>query len=137
VKEKLIAFVLKRINWGKLLPTLFRMIAEGRIDELLGLAAPLTYDEAGRPHPTLRHYPLKRFYWWNSGKKTFTGAVLMGLGAGLETVCASFPEFAWSCPASRYVYLAGAFLTAVGLVDGGTRAPWPSGTPIPPEAKTR
>lgn len=122
MRQKLIAFVLRRINWGKLLPTILRMVAEGKLDESLGLTAP-----AG-----LRSYPLKRAYWAAAGKKTFTGAALLFFGAGLETLCASYPAWAWSCEWARYVYYAGAALAAVGLVDGGTRAPWPAGTPKDP-----
>lgn len=118
MKQKLIAFVLKRINWGKLLPTLLRMVAEGDADEALGLTAA----------EGLRCYPLKRIYWWTAGKKTFAGAALLFVGAGLETLCASYPAWGWSCASARYVYYVGAALAAVGLVDGGTRAPWPAGT---------
>lgn len=101
-----------KARWGAILPASFRAAAEGDFG------------------PQVR-----AVYWWAASFKTFTGAALMALGAGLETVCASFPDFAWACPASRYVYLAGQILTVVGLVDGGVRAPWPTGTPIPPEAK--
>jgi hypothetical protein len=54
------------------------------------------------------------------------GAALIGIGAGLEAVCASYPDLTWARSAARYVYYAGALLTTVGLVDGGTRAPWPT-----------
>lgn len=121
MKEKLLAAVLKRINWGKLLPSIFRMIAEGDVDRVLGL----------------KSEPIKRVYWLLAGKKTFIGAALLGLGTGLEAVCAGYSDIAWACPASRYVYMAGALLAAVGLVDAGTRSPWPAGTPIPDQAKTR
>jgi uncharacterized membrane protein YedE/YeeE len=122
VKERFIAFILKRINWGKLLPTLFKMVAEGKVDKLLGLTA-----EKG-----LKSYPIKRAYWLAAGRKTFAGAVLIGVGTGLEAVCANFTGFTWTCGASRWVYLAGGVLTSIGLVDGGTRAPWPEGTPKDP-----
>lgn len=125
MREKLIAFILKRINWGKVLPTLLRMVAEGRLDQALGLTA-----ASG-----IRAYPFKRLYWTTAGLKTFTGMALVGLGAGFETICAGFASVPWACTGARYVYLVGAALTAVGLVDGGTRAPWPTGTPIPAEAK--
>lgn len=103
-----------KARWGAILPAVFKAAAEGQFGPAV-----------------------QRVYWATARYKTFTGAVVLGLGAALETVCAGFPDFAWSCPAPRYVYLAGALLTAVGLVDGGTRAPWPAGTPIPDEAKTR
>lgn len=119
MKEKLIAFVLKRINWGRLLPTLFRMIAEGEIDARLGLTAP----------SGIRNYPLKRVYWFAAGKKTFAGMALIAIGTGFDAICAGYPSAPWSCTGARYVYWVGAALTAVGLVDGGTRAPWPTGTP--------
>jgi hypothetical protein len=97
---------LVRGRWGSILPAIFRAAAEGHFGP-----------------------QVKAAYWWASSFKTITGAALMAIGAGLETVCGSFPDFAWACPASRYVYLAGEILTVVGLVDGGVRAPWPTGTP--------
>jgi len=131
VKQKLIAFVLRRINWGKVAPTVLRMIAEGKADEALGLTAPPAAEGKwlARFFHDLRSYPFKRAYWAAAGLKTFTGAVLLFVGAGLETLCGSYPAWGWSCEWSRYVYYAGGLLTAIGLVDGGTRAPWPNGTP--------
>ena len=99
-------------HWGRVIPAILKAAGEGDFGPAL-----------------------KSVYWFGEKYATVTGAVLWAIGAGLETVCASSPDFAWSCPASRYVYLAGAALTAVGLVDGGTRAPWPTGTTIPPEVK--
>jgi hypothetical protein len=99
-------------RWGSILPAILRAAAEGQLGE-----------------------PVKRAYWVAAGYRTFTGAVLVGLGAALETVCGSYPDMAWACPAARYVYIAGGLLAAVGLVDGGVRAPWPAGTPIAPEDK--
>ncbi len=122
MRQKLIAFVLRKINWGKLLPTVLRMIAEGKVDDALGLNAP----------SGLRSYPLKRAYWGAAGVKTFTGAALIFIGVGLESLCASYPAWSWSCEWARYVYYAGAVLAAIGLADGGTRAPWPAGTPKDP-----
>lgn len=111
---KVIAVRFIKARWGSILPAIFKAAAEGEFGE-----------------------PVKRVYWALSQYKTFSGAALMAAGAGLETVCASFPDFAWACPASRYVYLAGEVLAVVGLVDGGVRAPWPAGTVIPPAEKTR
>ena len=55
MKEKVLAFILKKMNWGKILPTLFRAIAEGQAGE-----GP------------------KKVYWFLTGKKTFIGALLIG-----------------------------------------------------------
>lgn len=89
-------------NWGKLLPMLFKSAGEGQFG------------------PTVR-----KIYWWTAGKKTITGMILLGAGAALETLCGSYPSIPWSCTASRVIFDVGAFLTTVGLVDGGTRSPWP------------
>lgn len=91
-------------NWGRLLPLLLKAVAEGELGE-----------------------PAKRVYWWMAGKKTFTGVVILGASAGLEAVCASH-GIQGACDAAHWLYLAGAALTAIGLVDGGTRSPWPTGT---------
>lgn len=120
MKEKLIAFALKHARLSTLLPALFKMIAEGKADRTLGLEA----------------FPLQRFYWWTAGKKTITGMVVTGLGAALETLCTLYPEVAWTCPAAKWCYTIGTFLAGVGLIDGGTRSPYPAGTVIAPEAKT-
>jgi hypothetical protein len=95
------------------------MVAEGKLDEAVGLTA-----ASG-----LRSYPLKRAYWATAGVKTFTGAALAFLGAGFAGVCGSYAEFPWACTASRWAVAAGILLAGVGLADGGTRAPWPEGTP--------
>lgn len=101
-----------RGRWGSILPALFKGIAEGKFGELP-----------------------KRIYWFGAGHRTVTGAILLAAGAGLETIASAYPEWTWAAPAARYVYAAGAFLTTVGLVDGGVRSPWPAGTVIPPEDK--
>jgi uncharacterized membrane protein YedE/YeeE len=93
-------------NWSKILPMVFKAAAEGQFGE-----------------------PVKTAYWWLAGKKTVTGALLVGVGAGLEAVCASTSEFGWACTLAQYVYYGGMLLAVVGLADGGTRAPWPEGTP--------
>ena len=98
-----LVFKFLKARWGAILPEVFKAAAEGRFGPRLAA-----------------------FYWRTAQYKTISGAVLMAVGAGLETVCASFPDMAWSCGASRYVYLVGGFLAVVGLADGGTRAPWPS-----------
>jgi len=122
MKEKLIAFALKRLRISKWLPTLFKMIAEGRADELLHL----------------KNAPLARLYWWSAGKKTWTGMALTAAGAALETLCTLYPDAApWSCPAARYLFRVGTFLAGLGLIDGGTRSPYPAGSSIPEAAKTR
>ena len=89
-------------NWGRLLPTVFKAAAEGGLGE-----------------------PVKKFYWFLAGKKTILGAVFIGLGYGLEAICNANPEMAWGCEWSKYVMAVGGFLSAIGLVDGGTRSPWP------------
>ena len=122
MKAKLIAFALKRLNVSKWLPTLFKMIAEGKADELLHL----------------KGTPLSRAYWALAGKKTWLGMAFTAIGAALETLCSLYPDAApWSCPAARYLYIVGAALAGIGLIDGGTRSPYPAGTTIPEAAKTR
>lgn len=74
--------------------------------------------------------PAQKFYWWMAGYKTITGMVLLALGTGMETVCSGYVDYAWTCQASQYVFMAGAALASIGLVDGGNRSPWPTGTPI-------
>jgi uncharacterized membrane protein YedE/YeeE len=94
-------------KWGSLLPALLRSVAEGKLGE--------------RP---------KAIYWKTAGYRTFVGAALVGLGYGLGGVCGSYSEtMAWACKAQGWVMALGALLAAVGLADGGTRAPWPDGTP--------
>lgn len=109
---KTIAVRFFKARWGSLLPLIFKAAAEGRF----GAA-------------------VEKLYWLAEGRKTFTGAVLMGIGTGLEAVAAAYPELAWAPAAARVVFAVGACLSAVGLVDGGVRAPWPKGTAIPPEEK--
>lgn len=105
LKSLVVKFI--KARWGSILPAILKAAAEGDFGE-----------------------PVKKLYAFAAGKKTITGAALVALGAGLETLCASFPEYAvWACPASRYLYIVGGLLASVGLVDGGTRAPWPAGTP--------
>ena len=95
-----------KAKWGSILPAVFKAAAEGDLGS-----------------------GVKWFYWRAAGYKTVTGAVLLGAGVGLEAVCSSYPDIPLSCQASHWCYLLGTFLTSVGLVDGGTRAPWPDGTP--------
>lgn len=97
---------------SKLLPMLLRAWAEGGLGE-----------------------PARKAYWWLAGYKAITGALIMGLGVGLEAVSASFPGWTWAPPAARGVFWLGAMLSSVGLVDGGVRSPWPEGTEIPDKAK--
>lgn len=106
MKQKVLAFILKKLNWGKLLPSLFRAIAEGQAGETP-----------------------KKIYWFLAGKKTFIGALLIGLGTAGEAVCANYTGYQWTCEASTWIYYLGALMASAGLVDGGTRAPWPAGTP--------
>jgi hypothetical protein len=106
VKDKVLAFLLKKINWGKILPVLLKKVAEGN-------AGPLA----------------QRIYWATAKYKTLTGAILLALGTGSEAVCGSFPQWAWTCEVGPWIYWVGMVLTAVGLADGGTRSPWPNGTP--------
>lgn len=97
---------------SKVIPSLLRMWAEGKLGA-----------------------PAQKLYWLLAGYKTITGAVLLAVGTGLETTCAGYADYAWTCQAAPYVYMVGAALAAIGLVDGGTRSPWPSGTPIPEAEK--
>jgi len=129
MKARLIAFALRRLDIAKLIPTVVKMLAEGRVDEALGLKA----------------YPLKRFYWFAAGKKTWTGVAFGIIGAGLEQLCglsmALSPEMAarlaWSCPAAHWAYVVFAWLVTIGLADRMVRSPYPAGTTIPEAAKTR
>jgi hypothetical protein len=101
---KLLVVRFLKAKWGSILPTVFKAAAEGQFGPRV-----------------------KFLYWWTAQYKTFVGAVLWGAGAALETVCANYPQFAWSCTYALYPYYVGMFLTGVGLADGGTRAPWPDG----------
>lgn len=93
-----------RGKWGSILPMILRAIAEGKFGE-----GP------------------KKVYWFMAGYKTASGTVLTVLGIGLRAVCA--PEAEWACSSSNFLIVLGGILWQVGLVDGGTRAPWPQGTP--------
>ena len=93
-------------KWGSILPALLRAVAEGKMGD-----------------------PAKAIYWKTAGYRTVTGAVLVAVGAGLGSVCTGYPEFAWACKSQVWVMAAGGLLSAVGLADGGTRTPWPNGTP--------
>lgn len=90
-------------NWGKLLPGVFKAAAEGSFGE-----------------------PVRKLYWFLAGKKTILGAVFVGVGYGLEAICNANPDYAWGCAWSGHVMAVGQFLALVGLVDGGTRSPWPT-----------
>ncbi len=110
LKNLVIKFV--KARWGSILPAVFKAAGEGDLG------------------PTV-----KRVYWFAAKYKTFTGAILWGGGAALETVCANYPTLGWSCKWPGIIYYAGMILTGVGLADGGTRAPWPKGADIPAEVK--
>lgn len=101
---KILAVKFLRARWGQILPAIFKSAAEGDFGP-----------------------QVKAAYWFCSKYKTFTGAVLWGLGAALETICAYYPDFSWACAWSQWPYYIGMFLTGVGLADGGTRSPWPEG----------
>lgn len=92
-----------KARWGSILPAIFKAAAEGQFGE-----------------------GVKGAYWFAAKYKTFVGAVLWGLGAGLESVCSNYPTMPWSCRVAVWIYYAGMVLTGVGLADGGTRSPWPS-----------
>lgn len=89
-------------NWGRIFPLFFKAIAEGQLGE-----------------------PAKKIYWWLAGRKTVLGAILIAVGTGLEATCSNYPAYTWSCEAGTWVYWLGGMLALVGLVDGGTRSPWP------------
>jgi len=107
MKKMMQALIVRFVKgrWGTILPALFKAAAEGGFGE-----------------------PIKKVYWATAKYKTMIGAVLWGAGAALETVCGQYPQFAWACTYALWPYYAGMFLTAVGLADGGTRSPWPTGT---------
>ena len=92
-------------QWGTILPALFKTAAEGGFGEVV-----------------------KKVYWGTSRYKTLIGAILWGVGGGMEMVCGNYPQFTWVCHYALWPYYAGMFLTGVGLADGGTRSPWPTGT---------
>lgn len=99
-------------RWGQILPALFKAAGEGKFGPAV-----------------------KRLYWLGNGYATFTGAVFVGVGAGLEAVTAAYPEWAWAPVAAVWVYRIGTFLFTVGLLRGGVNSPWPAGSPIAPEEK--
>jgi hypothetical protein len=92
-------------NWGKLIPMVFKAIADGEFGKVP-----------------------QRAYIWLAGKKTISGAALFGLALAFEGVCSNYPSITWSCGVSRVLYDLGAVLLAVGLIDGGVRSPWPEST---------
>lgn len=97
-------------RWGSVLPAILRAAAEGQFGP-----------------------QVKAIYWFAAGYKTVTGAVLIGAAAGLGTLCETGgATYSWACGAQPWVLSLGAILAGVGLVDGGTRAPWPEGTPKEP-----
>jgi hypothetical protein len=102
IKVVLVKFL--KGNWGKVLPVFFKAIAEGQLGE-----------------------PAKKIYWLLAGRKTAIGALLLAIGTGMEAVCANHPAFPWTCEVGTWVYWLGGMLAAIGLVDGGTRSPWPEG----------
>jgi len=93
-------------RWGSILPALLRALAEGKFGETP-----------------------KAIYWKTAGYRTLTGAALSAVAVGAGQVCGSYPDYAWSCDVAKYALAVGVFLAGVGLADGGTRAPWPEGTP--------
>ena len=101
-----------KAKWGSILPAMLKAVAEGGLGETP-----------------------KRLYWALAGKKTALGAALIFAAYGLEAICNAYPEMQWGCRWSQWVLVIGGVLASVGLADGGTRAPWPTGTPIPPEVK--
>jgi len=110
VKSLAVKFI--KGHWGSILPKLFKSAAEGDFGP-----------------------QVKAVYWFMAKYKTITGAVLWGAGAALETVCGTYPQYSWACHYAVWPYYVGMFLTGIGLADGGTRAPWPTGTVISPEDK--
>lgn len=109
---KALALKFLKGKWGSLVPMVLTAAAEGEFGP-----------------------GVEKVYRWLKGKKTVTGAILLGSGAALETICAGYPSMDWSCQIVPWLYGGGGILASVGLVDGGLRAPWPKGTAIPPEAK--
>ena len=101
-----------RGHWGRVVPAIFKSAGGGDFGE-----------------------PIKRLYWFGEKYATVTGAVLWGVGAGLETVCGGYPQWAWSCDASSWIVVAGQVLASVGLLRGATNSPWPVGADISAEDK--
>ena len=108
--------LLKLLKWSglasKILPGLLKSWAEGGLGE-----------------------PAKKVYWWLAGYKTITGAILIAAGTGLEAIAGTYPEWTWAPGVAKGIFWAGSLLASVGLVDGGTRSPWPNGTEIPDQLK--
>jgi len=91
-------------HWGRLVPAVFRAAGEGDFGP-----------------------QIKAAYWFGDKYATVTGAALWGLGAAMETVCGGYPQWAWSCDASRWIVIAGQILASAGLLRGATNSPWPEG----------
>lgn len=91
-------------HWGRLVPAVFKSAGEGMFGP-----------------------QIKALYWFGEKYATVTGAVLWAIGAGLETVCGNYPQWAWSCAASQWIVVAGQVLASAGLLRGATNSPWPDG----------
>jgi len=77
----------------------------------------------------------KKLYWTLAGKKTLLGAIFVVAWWGLDFVSATWPEYAWAKPASEVMLSIGGMLAAAGLIDGGVRSPWPTGTTLTAKEK--
>ena len=102
---KSLAAKVVRGHWGRVIPAIFRAAGEGDFGPAL-----------------------KGLYWFGEKYATVTGAVLWAIGAGLETVCGGYPQWAWSCEASGWIVVVGQVLTSAGLLRGATNSPWPEGS---------
>ena len=99
---KVVIIKLFKARWGSILPAVFKAAGEGAFGE-----------------------PVKKAYWFLNGYATFTGMVFVGVGAGLESIAAAYPELAWAPVAAAWIYRIGTVLAAVGLLRGGVNSPWP------------
>lgn len=102
-------------RWGSILPQVLKAIAEGKMGA-----------------------PAKAVYWFGAGYRTVTGAALVGIAFGLGSLCdTSGALYPWACTIQPYVITVGGILAGVGLVDGGVRSPWPTGTPKGPDGQPK
>lgn len=103
---------------------LIKSLAVKLVKGHLGQIVPMIFKSAGEGDFGPQ---IKAIYWFGNKYATVTGAILWGLGAGLETVCGGYPQWAWSCGASQWIVVAGQVLSAAGLLRGATNSPWPDG----------
>ncbi len=114
VMLKWLALKFVKARWGELLPALFKAAAEGKFGE-----------------------KVKFVYWRLAGYKTFIGFVVTAASGclWLATQFGICPECAgWGTTVAEVGVFLGTVGLSIGLVDGATRAPWPTGTLRDPQA---